>query len=85
MSASIGVAIASGACSTVQVMRDADAAMYSAKRAGKGRIQFHGLRTAYSSEAPAAAAAIDERAADGTPPIRNNVNAGRNGERWVAA
>lgn len=85
VSASIGVAIASGACSTVQVMRDADAAMYSAKRAGKGRIQFHGLRTAYSNEAPAAKAAIDERPADGTPPIRDHVNAGRDGERWVAA
>lgn len=50
VSASIGVAIASGSCPTSQVMRDADAAMYGAKRSGKGRIQFHGLRKAYSSE-----------------------------------
>ncbi|WP_343630678.1 diguanylate cyclase [Roseateles sp.] len=50
VSASIGVAIASGSCPTSQVMRDADSAMYAAKRAGKGRIQFHGLRAAYTSQ-----------------------------------
>ena len=38
--ASVGVAIANSAMSTTSVLRDADIAMYEAKRAGKGQIRI---------------------------------------------
>lgn len=64
VSASIGVALAQGACDTAAVMRGADAAMYAAKRAGKARIHFGpAVPGAMGTLGPSAAALLPRAAA----------------------
>jgi diguanylate cyclase (GGDEF)-like protein len=60
ISASIGVVIAQGAQPTSELTRNADAAMYAAKRAGKGRIRFHGPHPAFLNEPVQSADAMVE-------------------------
>ena len=60
VSASIGVVIAQGGQATSELTRNADAAMYAAKRAGKGRIRFHGPHPAFLNEPAQGADAMEE-------------------------
>ena len=50
--ASIGIVLVSGNEPTPQVMRDADAAMYKAKRAGKGQMHFHAAQNDVAAAEP---------------------------------
>jgi predicted signal transduction protein with EAL and GGDEF domain len=75
LSASVGVAIATSACDPDSLLRDADAAMYHAKRRGRGRFELFGaplrdeaLRPIGARAGPAAARSSARSSTSSTSP-----------------